>query len=182
MFKFISTEIKDLKIIEPRVFQDSRGYFFESYKQSSFIENGIEGSIVQTNQSFSSKDVVRGLHFQTGEFAQAKLVRCLVGEIYDVAVDLRSNSQTFGQSFGVKLSSENKKMLYIPVGFAHGFSVLSDVAEVSYDVFGGSYNKESEGGIRFDDPTLEINWGVQKPIISDKDLILPFLNDLNNPF
>lgn len=181
-FKFIETPIKDLKIIELKTFQDSRGYFFESYKFSNFETNQINQKIVQVNQSFSTKSVVRGLHFQKGEFAQAKLVRCLSGKIYDIAVDLRKTSPTFGQYFGVELSSENKLMLYIPTGFAHGFSVLSNTAEISYNVFGGEYNKESEGGIKFNDPDLKIDWQVKNPLVSNKDLELPLFKDLKEFF
>lgn len=181
-FKFRETNIENLKVVEPRAFEDSRGYFFESYKFSDFEQNGISQKIIQVNQSFSSKNVVRGLHFQKGEYAQAKLVRCLSGKVYDVAVDLRKNSKTFGQHFGVELSSENKLMLYIPIGFAHGFSVLSDTAEISYNVFGGEYNKESEGGLRFDDTDLKIDWQVETPLVSEKDQELPFLKDFKEFF
>jgi len=176
------TGIEGLFTIEPKVFGDSRGYFFESYKSSDFKDLGIQGEIVQSNQSRSSKAVVRGLHFQIGEFAQAKLVRCLSGKIYDVAVDVRKDSKTYGQHFGIELSDENKLMLYIPKGFAHGFSVLSESADVFYDVFGGQYNKESEGGIRFDDPDLKINWQVEETVISSKDIELTFFKDLKSSF
>jgi dTDP-4-dehydrorhamnose 3,5-epimerase len=175
-FQIATNQIEGLKIIEPKLFKDSRGYFFEAYKIEAFKEFGIDQELVQTNQSFSYRNVIRGLHFQTSAHAQAKLVRCLSGEIYDVAVDLRANSKTFGQFFGINLSAQNHLMFYIPVGFAHGFSVLSETAEVYYNVFGGVYNKESEGGIRFDDPNLKIDWKVKNPIVSDKDLILPFFD------
>lgn len=181
-FTVETNQFEGLKIITPKVFRDSRGGFFETYKASSFKEFGLADNFIQTNQSFSFKNVVRGLHFQTGESAQAKLVRCLRGEIYDVAVDLRKNSATFGQYFGIKLSAENRVMFYIPIGFAHGFSVLSDEAEVSYNVSGGEYDPKSEAGIRFDDQKLAINWQVQNPIVSDKDLILPSFSDLKNFF
>ncbi len=172
-FEVETVYISDLKIITPRLFKDSRGYFFESYKHSAFKEIGINDNFIQSNQSLSYKGVVRGLHFQIGNSAQAKLVRCLRGEVYDVAVDLRKNSPTFGQHFGINLSAENRAMLYIPIGFAHGFSVLSDEAEVFYNVSGGEYNPKSEGGIRFDDPSLAIDWKVSNPIVSEKDLLLP---------
>ena len=181
-FKINSTFIDGLKVVEPRAFEDNRGFFFESYKSSVFEGCGIEGKILQVNQSFSVKSVVRGLHFQKREYGQGKLVRCLSGEIYDVAVDLRKNSPTFGKYFGIDLTAENRLMLYIPVGFAHGFSVLSKTAEVSYDVFGAEYNKESEGGVRFDDPDLNIDWKVEGPIVSEKDLVLPFLKELKYHF
>ena len=176
-FEFKETAISDLKIIAPRLFKDERGFFYETYKLSSFIRAGITESVVQSNQSFSTLGVVRGLHFQHGENAQSKLVRCIQGEIYDVAVDLRRSSSTFGKTFGVKLSQENRLMLFIPVGFAHGFSVLSEVAEVAYDV-SAEYDPKAEGGIRFDDPDLAIDWQVKLPIVSAKDLVLPPLKDL----
>lgn len=181
-FTVATNEFAGLKIITPKIFKDSRGYFFETYKASSFKEFGLEDKFIQTNQSFSLQNVVRGLHFQTGNSAQAKLVRCLRGEIYDVAVDLRKSSPTFGKFFGLNLSAQNRVMFYIPVGFAHGFSVLSQEAEVSYEVSGGEYDPKSEAGIRFDDPSLAIDWKVKNPIVSDKDQILPFLNDLKNFF
>ncbi len=181
-FTVTTNEFEGLKIIEPKLFKDGRGYFFETYKKTAFEQFGVADKIVQTNQSFSSQNVVRGLHFQTGKHAQAKLVRCLSGEIYDVAVDLRKNSPTFGQFFGINLSAQNHLMFYIPIGFAHGFSVLSNTAEVPYDVFGGEYNKESEAGIRFDDPILKIDWKVKDPILSDKDLLLPYFDDSKNFF
>lgn len=174
------TGIEGLFTIQPKVFEDSRGYFFESYKQANFQEFGIVETIAQSNQSHSCNGVIRGLHLQIGEFAQAKLVRCLSGEIYDVGVDLRPGSKTYGQYFGVKLSAQNKVMLYIPKGFAHGFSVLSQTADVFYDVFGGQYSKEHERGIRFDDPDLHIDWQVTNPIVSDKDLVLPFFKDFKD--
>ena len=181
-FTVATNEISNLKIITPKIFRDSRGYFYETYKASSFKEFGLEDNFIQVNQSFSYQNVVRGLHFQTGKNAQAKLVRCSHGEIYDVAVDLRENSPTFGKYFGVNLSRENQLMLYVPIGFAHGFSVLSPEAEISYNVSGSEYNKEAEGGIRFDDPTLNIDWKINNPIVSEKDLILPFLKDLKTFF
>lgn len=181
-FRLTATEIEDLKIIEPRLFKDSRGHFFESYKASSFKELGIGDNFIQANQSFSCKGTVRGLHFQTGKSGQAKLVRCLRGEIYDVAVDVRKNSPTFGKFFGLNLSQENRLMFYIPIGFAHGFSVLSDEAEVFYNVSGSEYDPTSEGGIRFDDPDLRIDWKVSEPIVSDKDKLLPFLKDSKTLF
>ncbi len=176
-FEFLNSSIEGVLIVKPKAFSDSRGYFFESYKSSNFDQNFIKGNIVQINQSFSLQNVVRGLHFQKDPYGQGKLVRCLSGEIYDVAVDLRKKSPTFGKHFGINLSAENRLMLYIPIGLAHGFSVLSKTAEVSYDVFGSEYNKESEGGIRFDDPELNIDWKVEGPIVSEKDLILPFTKE-----
>lgn len=177
------TFIKDLVVITPRVFEDSRGYFFEAYNQAKFQENGIEYQFIQDNQSFSKRGVIRGLHLQINPFAQAKLVRVLEGEILDVAVDLRKDSPTYGQHFSVLLSAENKKQLMVPHGFAHGFSVLSETASVMYKV-DQLYHKDSERGIRFDDPTLAIDWqlSADEVIVSDKDLILPSFNDIDWTF
>lgn len=177
------TFIQDLVVITPRVFEDSRGYFFEAYNQAKFQENGIEYQFIQDNQSFSKRGVIRGLHLQINPFAQAKLVRVLEGEILDVAVDLRKDSPTYGQHFSVLLSAENKKQLMVPHGFAHGFSVLSETASVMYKV-DQLYHKDSERGIRFDDPTLAIDWqlNADEVIVSDKDLILPSFNDIDWEF
>lgn len=186
MFFFIETmiieetTIKDLFVIQPAVFKDERGYFFEAYNESKFKAKGLNYNFIQDNQSFSSRGVIRGLHLQINPFAQAKLVRVLQGEILDVAVDLRKNSPTYGQHFSIVLSAENKKQLMIPHGFAHGFSVLSETASVMYKV-DQVYHKESERGIRFDDPTLNIDWqvGPDEVIVSEKDLILPAFKDID---
>ena len=172
--KIEQTPIKDLVIITPTVFNDERGYFFEAYNKAKFNEYGINYQFIQDNQSFSKRGVIRGLHLQINPFAQAKLVRVLEGEILDVAVDLRKNSPTYGKHFSVILSAENKKQLMVPHGFAHGFSVLSETASVLYKV-DQLYHKESERGIRYDDPTLNIDWQVNpsEVIVSEKDLILP---------
>jgi dTDP-4-dehydrorhamnose 3,5-epimerase len=177
------TAIQDLVIIKPTVFEDSRGFFFEAYNKSKFNENGIMYKFIQDNQSFSKRGVIRGLHLQINPFAQAKLVRVLEGEILDVAVDLRKNSATYGQHVSVILSSANKKQLMVPHGFAHGFSVLSETASVMYKV-DQLYNKESERGIRYDDPTLSIDWQLSpnEIIVSDKDIILSSFNDINWSF
>ena len=177
------TPIQDLIIVTPTVFNDERGYFFEAYNQAKFQENGINYNFIQDNQSFSTKGVIRGLHLQINSFAQAKLVRVLQGEILDVAVDLRKNSQTYGQHFSVIWSGENKKQLMVPHGFAHGFSVLSETASVMYKV-DQLYSKESERGIRFDDTTLAIDWKVnpEEVIVSEKDLILPAFKDIDWEF
>ena len=177
------TLIQDLVIINPTVFEDSRGYFFEAYNQAKFQENGIEYQFIQDNQSYSTRGVIRGLHLQINPFAQAKLVRVLEGEILDVAVDLRKNSPTYGQYFSVVLSAENKKQLMVPHGFAHGFSVLSETASVLYKV-DQLYDKESERGIRYDDPTLAIDWQLdsKEVIVSEKDLILPSFNEIDWSF
>lgn len=177
------TFIKDLVVISPSVFEDARGYFFEAYNKSKFSNLGITIDFVQDNQSFSKKCALRGLHYQNPPFAQTKLVRVLQGEIIDVAVDLRRDSPTFGKHFSILLSAENNKQLLVPQGFAHGFSVISETAVVLYkcDQY---YNKQSEGGIRFDDSTLGIDWGMdlKDAIVSDKDLILPDFASCNNEF
>lgn len=177
------TFIKDLVLISPSVFEDARGYFFEAYNKSKFSDLGITIDFVQDNQSFSKKGTLRGLHYQNPPFAQTKLVRVLQGEIIDVAVDLRKDSPTYGKHFSVLLSAENKKQLLVPQGFAHGFSVISETAVVLYkcDQY---YNKQSEGGIRFDDAQLNIDWGMdlKDAIVSDKDLILPDFAGCNSTF
>lgn len=177
------TFIKDLVLISPSVFEDARGYFFEAYNKSKFSDVGITIDFVQDNQSFSKKGTLRGLHYQNPPFAQTKLVRVLQGEIIDVAVDLRKDSPTYGKHFSVLLSAENKKQLFVPQGFAHGFSVISETAVVLYkcDQY---YNKQSEGGIRFDDAQLNIDWGMdlKDAIVSDKDLILPDFASCNSTF
>jgi dTDP-4-dehydrorhamnose 3,5-epimerase len=181
--KIETTPIQDLVIINPTLFEDARGYFFEAYNQNSLVVEGINIQFVQDNQSFSKLCTLRGLHFQNPPFAQTKLMRVLHGEIIDVAVDIRKQSPTYGQHFAIRLSAENKKQLLIPHGFAHGFSVISETAVVLYkcDQF---YNKESEGGIRFDDPSLNIDWGMdlKDAIVSDKDLVLPGIEGCNSQF
>lgn len=171
---FFNPPIEGLIVLTPRVFKDKRGYFFESYNQRAWKKAGIEADFVQDNESFSTQNTLRGLHFQKPPFAQAKLVRVLEGAVWDVAVDLRKNSPTFGQWFGVELSAENKKQFYIPRGFAHGFSVLTPTAKFAYkcDNF---YNKDSEGAIRFDDPELSVNWKIDltQAVLSEKDLKNP---------
>jgi len=174
------TKLKDCFIIEPILFKDSRGYFFESFNQEKFeVLTGQNGHFVQDNQSSSTYGVIRGLHFQKGKYAQAKLVRVLEGAVLDVAVDLREESDTYGQWISVELTAENNKQLYIPRGFAHGFSVLTERAVFAYKCDNG-YHKESEGGLRYNDPDLNINWGIpeDKMNLSAKDLILPFLKEI----
>jgi dTDP-4-dehydrorhamnose 3,5-epimerase len=177
------TFIKDLVILTPDVFEDERGYFFEAYNKNKLSDLGILIDFVQDNQSFSQKGTLRGLHYQNPPFAQTKLVRVLQGEIMDVAVDLRKDSPTYGKHFGIRLTAENKKQLLVPQGFAHGFSVISETAVVLYkcDQF---YNKQSEGGIRFDDPALNIDWGMdlKDAIVSEKDLVLPDFANCNSQF
>ena len=177
--KFIETKLQGCFILEPNVIRDERGYFMESFNERTF-QNVLEQAVhfVQDNQSVSSRGVLRGLHYQTGEFAQAKLVRVIQGEVLDVAVDIRPGSKTFGQYEAVVLSAENQKQFFVPRGFAHGFLVLSETATFFYkcDNF---YNKESEGGIMFEDVTLNIDWRLSKDrlIISEKDLVLPTLEN-----
>ena len=177
------TEILDLIVLTPSVFEDERGYFFESYNKSKLEVLGIQINFLQDNQSFSIRGTLRGLHYQNPPFAQTKLVRVLQGEIMDIVVDLREESPTYGKYFGIVLSSENKKQLLVPQGFAHGFSVLSETAVVSYkcDQY---YDKQSEGGIRFDDVTLNIDWGMDlaTAIVSEKDMILPDFATCNSQF
>lgn len=175
----IETKLKDCFILEPKIFTDARGYFFESFNEESFKRStGQNGHFVQDNQSASTYGVVRGLHFQKGEYAQAKLVRVLEGCVLDVAVDIRENSRTFGQWISIELSESNNRQLYIPRGFAHGFSVLSKTAVFAYKC-DNKYNKESEGGIRYNDPDLNIDWGIPggSMVLSDKDNILPSLKE-----
>lgn len=178
-----TTHIPDLKILEPRVFEDARGYFFESYNQSVFQQNGIDLTFVQDNQSSSSYGVIRGLHYQLPPHAQTKLVRVLQGTILDVVLDIRQGSPTYGQHYAIELSAENKKQLLVPRGFAHGFSVLSERAVVLYKC-DGFYNKESDAGVLYNDPSLNIDWKVtaDRAIVSDKDKILPLFKDCRNTF
>lgn len=180
-FKFTTNEFRDVVIIEPKLFRDERGYFCETYKSSDFKAGGIADDFVQDNQSFSTYGVIRGLHFQIAPKAQAKLVRCISGEIYDCIVDIRKDSPTFGKYFGINLSAENKLMLYVPAGFAHGFSTLSKTAEVSYKV-SQEYDAKLELGLKLDDPEIAIDWKVSNPIISAKDKIFPTLRDLKTLF
>ena len=180
---FIQTPLPDLLVFEPKVIEDSRGYFFESFNLKTFRAEGIEVNFVQDNQSLSKHGVIRGLHYQLLPHAQVKLIRVLAGRISDVALDIRKGSPTFGKSFSIELSAENKKQLFIPSGFAHGFSVLSEQAEVLYkcDSF---YNKESEAGILYNDPSLKIDWTIPagEEIVSEKDKGLPLFADCRNNF
>jgi len=172
---FTFTKVKSpagLIIIVPYVFNDERGFFAETYRRDEFAKAGIKEDFIQDNHSRSTKGVVRGLHFQVDPHEQSKIVRCVRGEIFDVAVDLRRKSDTFGEWYGIVLSEENKKMLYIPKGFAHGFSTLSETAEAIYKV-DEPYSREDERGIKFDDPGLAIEWRVSNPIVSTKDRGLP---------
>ena len=169
------TKLKGCFIIQPKVFQDKRGYFFESFNQQQFNRlTNTSTNFVQDNESFSSKGVLRGLHFQLGEHAQAKLVRVVKGKVLDVAVDIRENSKTFGKYVAIELSDENRKQLFVPRGFAHGFIVLSETAIFSYKC-DNYYNKVSEGGIIYNDPVLNIDWQLSPNdfSLSEKDLLLP---------
>ena len=180
-FNFIKTNIEGVYIIEPKIFKDERGYFFESYNEDEFVKNGITNRFVQDNQSKSSYGVIRGLHCQLGKHSQAKLVRVLSGKVLDVAVDIRFGSPTFGKHVAVELSDENMRQLFIPRDFLHGFSVLSDTAVFAYKV-DNLYNKESEFGIRYDDPKIGIDWRVpaDKIITSSKDRLANQLQDIYN--
>ena len=181
--KFVNTPIEGLVIIEPTVFEDDRGYFLESYNKKKLEEAIGKISFVQDNESKSSKGVLRGLHFQKPPYAQAKLVRCIEGKVLDVAVDIRDGSETYGKHVSVELSGENKKQVFIPRGFAHGFLVLSNTAIVSYKV-DKSYAPANDAGIRWDDPTLNILWGVSESevLVSEKDAKLPFFSEFETPF
>ena len=178
-FKRNDTSIDGVYVIEPTVFGDNRGYFMETYSKADFDEIGISCEFVQDNQSKSSYGVVRGLHCQTGKHAQAKLVRCLYGTVLDVAVDIRPNSKTFGEYVSVELSDENKRQLFIPRGFLHGFSVLSETAVFAYKC-DNLYCKESEFSVRFDDPQINVDWKIpaDKILVSEKDKIAKLLSDI----
>lgn len=179
--KLIETPLKDCYIIEPSIFEDERGYFYEKYNEGKFEKlTGLNGHFVQDNISKSSYGVLRGLHLQKGDHAQAKLVSCLEGKVWDIAVDLRKDSLTFGQWYGIELTAENKIQFYVPRGFAHGFVVLSETAVFSYkcDNF---YNKESEGSVKFNDSDLNIDWKISEAdmILSEKDQNAPAFKDKN---
>ncbi len=178
-FEFEKQKIKDVILVKPKVFGDNRGFFMESYKKSDFYANGIDVVFNQDNHSKSTKHVLRGLHYQANPFGQAKLVRCSKGRIYDVAVDIRPNSKTFGEYVKVELSEENKQMLYIPVGFAHGFVVLSDEAELLYKA-SGEYAPQADRGVLWNDKDINIDWEIEfEPILSEKDKIQPKLKEIN---
>lgn len=176
-FEFKRTDLQDVFLVIPKVFKDDRGFFMETYEKRTFESAGIHMNLVQSNHSKSTKDVLRGLHFQKEPFSQAKLVRCIRGEILDVAVDVRKNSKTFGKHVKFTLSEDNRNMLYIPRGFAHGFLVLSDTAEVVYDV-DNFYSAVNEAGLIWNDKTVGISWGIQNPILSEKDKKWPKLEEL----
>ena len=176
-FEFKKLEIRDVILIKPKIFEDERGFFMETYKKEDFERAGIKGEFVQDNYSKSKRGVLRGLHFQKEPYAQAKIVRCIRGEIYDVAVDLRRDSQTFGRYVGVNLSEENKYQLYVPKGFAHGFLVLSENAEVFYKV-DNVYAPDYEGGLIWNDPEVNVKWPNDNPVLSQKDKSWSTLKEL----
>ncbi|MBX7205185.1 MAG: dTDP-4-dehydrorhamnose 3,5-epimerase [Bacteroidia bacterium] len=176
-----TTPIQGLLIIQPKVFTDARGYFFESYSEKLFKQHGIDAHFVQDNQSLSQKGALRGLHFQAPPYEQGKLVRVIKGAVLDVVVDIRKNSPTYGEHFSLELSEKNFLMLWVPPGFAHGFATIENDTIFVYKCT-NLYHKESEGGIKWNDPDLNINWGVSDPIVSDKDRELGLLKNLRSPF
>ena len=180
-FTFKKLSIPEVVLIEPKTFKDERGFFMESYKYSEFADFGIKDKFVQDNHSKSVKNVLRGLHFQTLPKAQAKLVRCVKGEIFDVVVDIRKESPTYSKWIGEILSEENKKELFIPIGFAHGFCVLSDEAEIIYKS-SNEYSPENESAIAWNDPTINIAWPIKNPIVSEKDSKNSSLEKVKNNF
>lgn len=178
-FIFEKQTIPEVILIKPKIFGDNRGFFMESYKKSDFVANGINVDFVQDNHSKSSKGVLRGLHYQAKPHAQAKLIKCVKGEIYDIAVDIRPNSPTFSKYIKVKLSEENKEMLFIPEGFAHGFVVLTNEAELIYKT-NAEYNAKNDRGILWNDKDININWEIDfEPILSEKDKNQPTLKEIN---
>ena len=180
---FIKTKIKDLFILEPKIWKDDRGYFYESYSKRYFDEAGIEADFVQDNQSLSQKGTLRGLHAQSNPHAQGKLVRVIKGRVIDVAVDIRKESESYGQHVAVELNEDNHLMLWVPPGFLHGFVNLEDDTIFTYKVT-SLYNKNSEFGVVWNDPELNIDWGIaaEEIILSEKDKVLPRFKDLNSPF
>lgn len=182
MITVSETELDGVLIVEPKVFGDNRGWFMETYSRRDFEDAGITAEFVQDNRSFSSKKgIIRGLHFQRNPMCQAKLLTCLKGEILDVAVDLRKDSPTYKKWISVKLTAENKKQIFIPKGFAHGFLTLTDDVEIMYKC-DELYSPECDGGIRFDDPEIGVEWGVENPLLSEKDKNAPYLKDIKLDF
>ncbi|MCF8309175.1 MAG: dTDP-4-dehydrorhamnose 3,5-epimerase [Bacteroidales bacterium] len=177
----VKTNIPDVLIIKPKVFEDDRGYFFESYNKEKFLQHGLDQNFVQDNESKSVKNVVRGLHFQKPPFAQGKLVRVMSGSVLDVAVDIRRNSPTYGHWTSVVLTEGNKWMYWVPPGFAHGFATLEDDTVFFYKCT-NVYNKGSEGSIRWNDPDLGIDWKLDNPILSEKDKQASLFKDFESPF
>ena len=179
--EIIKTPIEGLLVIKPKIFGDDRGHFFESWSKDSFAKNGLDLDFVQDNQSLSSKGVLRGLHFQNPPYAQGKLVRVIKGSVLDVAVDIRKDSPTYGQHFSIQLSEKNKTIFWIPPGFAHGFVTLEDDTIFTYKCT-GVYNKESEGALLWSDKDLNIDWGVESPLVSEKDLVAGSFNNFESNF
>ena len=177
----VETKLKGVVVLKPKVFEDARGYFFESYNTNLFKQAGLDLNFVQDNQSLSQKGVLRGLHFQNNPWAQGKLVRVITGAVFDVAVDIRKSSPTYGQWFGVELNAKNKWMMYIPEGFAHGFLTLEDNTIFSYKCT-NFYNKESEGSLLWNDPDIGIQWDIEHPLLSDKDLQAKRIKDFVSLF
>jgi len=180
-FSFKKLDIPEVILVEPKIFPDERGFFMESFKESEFIKNGINAKFVQDNYSHSTKGILRGLHYQKDPKAQAKLVTVIRGEIFDVAVDIRKNSPTYGKWIGETLSEENHRLLYVPQGFAHGFLVLSDEVDVIYKV-NNEYSPENDRGILWNDPDVDIKWPLEETLVSDKDKKQPLLKDADNNF
>src|SRR4030043_1429302 len=180
-FIFQPLDIPEIILIEPRRFEDTRGFFMETYKYSDFLRNGIQEHFVQDNYSRSVRDVLRGLHYQRNPHAQGKLIQCIRGKILDVAVDIRKGSPTFMQWISTELSEENNRMFYVPPGFAHGFIVVSDIADVIYKCT-KEYSPEDDRGIIWNDPDIQIRWPIQEPVLSEKDSRHPLLRDADNNF
>lgn len=180
-FTFRRLQIPDVILVEPKLLSDNRGFFFESFKESDFLKNGITEKFVQDNFSHSTRDVIRGLHYQQKPKAQAKLITVVSGKIFDVAVDIRKNSPSYGKWISEILSKDDHKLLYVPEGFAHGFCVLSQEADIFYKV-SNEYSKEHERGIIWNDPTINISWPIKEPIISDKDNQSPLLKNSDSNF
>jgi dTDP-4-dehydrorhamnose 3,5-epimerase len=180
-FIFQRLDIPEIILIEPRGFADTRGFFMETYKYSDFLRNGIQEHFVQDNYSRSVRDVLRGLHYQRNPHAQGKLIQCIRGKILDVAVDIRKGSPTFMQWISTELSEENNRMFYVPQGFAHGFIVVSDIADVIYKCT-KEYSPEDDRGIIWNDPDIQIRWPIQEPVLSEKDSRHPLLRDADNNF
>jgi dTDP-4-dehydrorhamnose 3,5-epimerase len=175
-FEFEKLKLEGVTLVKPRIFPDGRGFFIETFKKSDFAAHGVPADFVQDNHSKSSKGVLRGLHYQRGAAAQGKLVRCVAGAILDVAVDVRKDSATFGKWVAAELTAANAHMLYVPTGFAHGFLVLSDTAEITYKCT-TEYAPKAEAGFRWNDPDVGVQWGIKEPLLSPKDAALPPLKD-----
>jgi dTDP-4-dehydrorhamnose 3,5-epimerase len=180
-FEFVRTEIASVIVVKPRVFRDDRGFFMETYRHSDFVKGGIPEHFVQDNHSRSSGGVLRGLHYQKNPKAQGKLVRCVSGRIFDAAVDIRAGSPTYAKWVGVELSAENGDMLYVPKGFAHGFLVLSDSAEIIYKCT-DEYSPDNDRGIIWNDPDISLSWPIREPLLSSKDAANPMLKDADINF